>query len=169
MLQLIYAGAFLPKAGEPMKAFLRALKQVNETPGQKPLFQFNCLGTGSSPTDSHGFQVMPIARELGVEKWVREFPERRPYLEVLAALARADGIVVVGSTEPHYSPSKIFQALGAEKPLLALNQFYFVYGDIPQRTYRIFLRAANPKPVPSKQKLNMTATSILWKDEYPHT
>jgi hypothetical protein len=51
---------------------------------------------------------------------VREYPERHPYLEVLATLAASDGIVVVGSTEPHYSPSKIFQAVLARRPLLAL-------------------------------------------------
>lgn len=116
--QVVYAGALLPKAHAPMRAFLRALARHNTGPG-RPI-RLVCLGTGRSPDDPRGFQVMPLADAEGATEWVREYPERHPYLEVLATLAAADGIAVVGSTEPHYSPSKVFQSVLARRPVFAL-------------------------------------------------
>ncbi len=116
--QVVYAGALLPKAHTPMRAFLRALARHNAGMG-RPI-RLVCLGTGRSPDDPRGFQVKPLADAEGASQWVREHPERHPYLEVLATLAAADGIAVIGSTEPHYSPSKIFQSLLARRPVLAL-------------------------------------------------
>ncbi len=118
--QIVYAGALLPKAVEPMRCLLRAIARVNADGRRARPLRLVCLGTGRSPDDPEGFQVLPLAREEGAAAWVREYPERHPYLEVLATLASANGIVVVGSTEPHYSPSKIFQAVLARRPLLAL-------------------------------------------------
>ncbi len=119
-IQVVYAGALLPKAVEPMRCLLRAIARVNTTNRHARPLRLVCLGTGRSPDDPGGFRVLPLARAEGAAAWVREYPERHPYLEVLATLAAADGIVVVGSTEAHYSPSKIFQAVLARRPLLAL-------------------------------------------------
>jgi len=119
-IQLVYAGALLPKAVSTMKSFLQAVAQVNRLPGRKRAIHFLCLGTGRSASDPAAYQVLPLARQVGAEAWVHEFPERCPYLEVLSTLSASDGIVVVGSSEPHYSPSKIFQAVLAGRPLLAL-------------------------------------------------
>ncbi|MBC7510233.1 MAG: hypothetical protein H7320_16035, partial [Ferruginibacter sp.] len=44
---------------------------------------------------------------------------RIPYLNVLAHLNIADGIFILGSTEPHYTPSKVYQGVLSGKPLLA--------------------------------------------------
>jgi hypothetical protein len=118
--QIVYAGALLPKAIEPMRAFFNALRKVNSTTRKQNPIRLICIGTGSSPHDAHGYQVLPIAKSVGAEKWLSEYPERHPYLEVLKTLAKADGILIVGSTEPHYSPSKVFQSIMAERPVLAL-------------------------------------------------
>lgn len=116
--QIVYAGALLPKARAPMRALLRALARHNAA-ARRPL-RLVLLGTGCATDDPAGFQAAPLAREEGAAEWVREYPERHPYLEVLATLAAADGIAVVGSTEPHYSPSKLFQAVLARRPVFAL-------------------------------------------------
>jgi hypothetical protein len=42
------------------------------------------------------------------------------YLDVLASLVRANGVLIVGSTEPHYTPSKVYQAVQSRRPVLAL-------------------------------------------------
>jgi len=118
--QIVYAGALLPKAIEPMRCFLRALATINSSGLKDHPIRFICLGTGSSRDDPSSHQILPIARSVGAEEWVREYPERHPYLEVLATLAAADGGVILGSTEPHYSPSKLFEALLAGRPVLAV-------------------------------------------------
>ena len=64
---------------------------------------------------------MPIAERHGL--WgdvVREHPARIPYLAVLAHLEAAEGVFIQGSTEPHYTPSKVYQGVLSEKPLLAV-------------------------------------------------
>ncbi len=119
VIQIIYAGAFLPKAVQPMCALLRALVIHASILGNRPI-RLICLGTGKSPDDTKGYRVLPLARELKAELYLREYPERHPYLEVLATLAAADGIVIVGSTESHYSPSKLFQSVLSKRPILAL-------------------------------------------------
>ena len=51
---------------------------------------------------------------------VTEHPHRMAYLDVLTNLVRADGVLIVGSTEPHYTPSKVYQAVQSRRPVLAL-------------------------------------------------
>jgi hypothetical protein len=120
----IYAGALLPKALEPLVAFFRALRTIlDKNPQWHRLFQMHFVGTGSRPADARSYRVLPIAEKLGVESLVTERPERMPYLQVLAHLTRASGVLILGSTEAHYSPSKTFQAIQSDKPILALLHF----------------------------------------------
>jgi hypothetical protein len=63
---------------------------------------------------------MPIAESEGVADLVSETPQRIPYLEALGLLRKADTILLIGSDEPHYTASKIFPALLAGRPCLAL-------------------------------------------------
>ena len=51
---------------------------------------------------------------------INEYPERLSYLEVLKKLCAADGIFILGSTEAHYTPSKIFQGILSRKPIFAI-------------------------------------------------
>jgi hypothetical protein len=78
------------------------------------------IGTGKSPSDTRGHNVLPLAERLGVADAVTEHPHRMAYLDVLANLMRADGVLIVGSTEPHYTPSKVYQAVQSRRPVLAL-------------------------------------------------
>ena len=41
-------------------------------------------------------------------------------MEVLKNLEAADGVFILGSTEPHYTPSKVYQAVLSKKPILAV-------------------------------------------------
>ena len=45
---------------------------------------------------------------------------RMPYLDVLTHLHYANGILIFGSTEAHYSPSKLYQALLSGRPIFAV-------------------------------------------------
>lgn len=65
--------------------------------------------------------VKPIAENYRIWKTIiNEYPERLSYLEVLKKLCAADGIFILGSTESHYTPSKIFQGILSRKPLFAI-------------------------------------------------
>ncbi len=62
----------------------------------------------------------PQLQRFGLERWVDEHPNRIGYVDVLNHLIHASAILVVGSTEAHYTPSKIYQAVQAKRPIFAL-------------------------------------------------
>jgi hypothetical protein len=64
--------------------------------------------------------VRPVAAACGVADVVSEIPGRVDYLDALAVLTHASGILLLGSSEPHYTASKLYPALLAKRPLLAL-------------------------------------------------
>jgi len=116
--QFLYAGALLPKAVEPLRRVFQALSDEPEIRGQ---IQIQFVGTGTSPDDPEGYQVKPLAEEYGL--WgdvVFEHPARIPYLDVLVHLEATDGVFILGSTEPHYTPSKVYQSVLSGKPILAV-------------------------------------------------
>jgi hypothetical protein len=116
--RFVYAGALLPRAIEPLRRICSALSR---DPELRELVEFLFIGTGKSPDDPRGYNVRPIAEEFGL--WgntINEHPARIPYLETLAHLEAADAVFVLGSTEPHYTPSKVFQGVLSNKPVLAV-------------------------------------------------
>lgn len=116
--RLLYAGALLPQAFEPLDRVFSAIAADRDAYGDLELF---FVGTGSSPDDTEGYQVRAIAERHGLwESVVREHPARIPYLAVLAHLEAAAGVFIQGSTEPHYTPSKVYQGVLSEKPILAV-------------------------------------------------
>src|SRR6185312_11908473 len=54
------------------------------------------------------------------ESVVTEHPTRIPYLDVLAHLESATAVFILGSTEPHYTPSKVYQGVLSKKPIFAV-------------------------------------------------
>jgi hypothetical protein len=117
-IQLIYAGAMLPKAYGPLEAMFRV---INANPGMFEKIEFHFIGTGKRADDPESFNIKPLAEQYGLwKRYVFEYPKRVPYLDVLAHLEAADGVFILGSTEPHYTPSKVYQAVLSHKPVLAL-------------------------------------------------
>jgi len=120
-LNLIYAGALVPKAFSVLDRLLEAvaiLRLKNRDLAERLRIFF--VGTGTKENDpGSGHTVLPFIRKHRVEEMVREMPSRIGYLDVLNHLRRSAGILVIGSTERHYSPSKIYQSVMARRPVLA--------------------------------------------------
>lgn len=118
---MIYAGALLPAGIAVLDAFLQGLQSLRErTPEVARRLRVHFVGTGTSPDDPQGHQVMPRAQRLGVAEMVREHPHRIGYVDALNHLEHSDAVLVIGSTEPHYTPSKVFQAMLSRRPVFAL-------------------------------------------------
>jgi hypothetical protein len=114
----VYAGALLPKATEPLD---RMLRSVAEHLDMFEDVRFHFIGTGTSPDNPEGYKVRPVAEQYGLwETVVHEHPPRIPYLDALVHQEAGDGIFILGSTEPHYTPSKVYQGVLARKPILAV-------------------------------------------------
>lgn len=130
--RLLYAGALLPQAVEPLHRVFRAIAAQREAFEDVELF---FVGTGSSPDDAEGYLVRSIAEEHGL--WgtvVREHPARIPYLAALAHLEASEGVFILGSTEPHYTPSKVYQGVLSEKPILAVLHEASTACEVVRRT-----------------------------------
>jgi hypothetical protein len=117
-IQLVYAGAMLPKAYEPLEVIFKSIKN---NPKIFALVEIYFIGTGKIANDANSYNIKPLAEKYGL--WntvVFEYPQRIPYLDVLIHLDAADGVFILGSTEPHYTPSKVYQGVLSEKPILAV-------------------------------------------------
>lgn len=114
----IYAGAMLPKAYGPLE---RLFEVIKNNPDYFQNFEFHFIGTGKSANDADSYNIKPLAEKHGLWKQsIFEYPKRIPYLDVLVHLSIADGIFVLGSMEPHYTPSKVYQGILSEKPVFAV-------------------------------------------------
>lgn len=115
---LVYAGAMLPRAYDPLERVFHAIA-ANRDRFENVTIHF--IGTGKSPDDAEGYNVRPLAQRYGL--WgdiIDEHPPRIPYFDVLVHLHAAAGVFILGSTEPHYTPSKVFQGVLSGKPILAV-------------------------------------------------
>lgn len=118
---MIYAGALLPAGIVVLDSFLEGLRVLKERhPAMAARLRVQFVGTGSAPDDPNGHRVLPRARSAGVDDMVDEHPQRIGYVDALNHLTRSDAVLVIGSTEAHYTPSKVFQAMLSGRPLLAL-------------------------------------------------
>ncbi len=117
-LKLIYPGAFLP-ASQKLIEYLFNLISRN-----KQLFsdvEFYFIGTGKL---NRGIVSSPI-KDLAVDydiydQVVFEYPNRLPYLNILTHIAEANGLFILGSSEEHYTPSKLFNAFIVKTPIFAI-------------------------------------------------
>ena len=118
---MIYAGALLPAGIVVLEAFLAGLRALRErSPATASRLRVHFVGTGSSPDDPNGHQVLPRVRAAGVEDMVDEHPNRIGYVDTLNHLAQCGAVLVLGSTERHYTPSKVFQAILSQRPVFAM-------------------------------------------------
>lgn len=121
-LHFIYAGALLPKAFAVADRLLEAVALLKKHDATAAKFlRVHFVGTGTCEGDpTKGHTVRPFIEKYGLHDMVSEMPSRIGYLDVLNHLKSSHGILVIGSTEKHYSPSKIYQSVMSRRPVLAL-------------------------------------------------
>jgi hypothetical protein len=118
---MIYAGALLPAGIAVLESFLAGLAALKaRSPDAAARLRVHFVGTGSSPDDPGGHQVRPRAERAGVGDIVDEHPQRIGYVDALNHQTRSDAVLVLGSTEAHYTPSKVFQAMLSRRPVFAM-------------------------------------------------
>lgn len=118
---LVYAGAMLPKAYPLLEILLRAVVHlIRNDPQGMENFRLHFIGTGKTPDDPQGYNIRPYIRKYGLEQWVEEHPQRIGYLDVLSHLMCSSAVLILGSTERHYTPSKAFQAVLSGRPVLSI-------------------------------------------------
>jgi hypothetical protein len=119
-LHWVYVGAMLPKGYETLTALFRALALVRDRrPRYYERLRLHFFGTTYDPKAPSKL-VEPVARAIGVGDVVSEHPARVPYLDALDIVGRADAVLGLGSTERHYTASKVFPNILSRRPVLAI-------------------------------------------------
>lgn len=117
-IKLIYAGSFLPNSDEVLNDFLICIKNNLE------YFidvEIHFIGTGLINNPNGRISISEHAESLGLlNNVIYENPERIPYLELLNEISKSSGLFILGSTESHYTPSKLFNAFVVQKPIFAI-------------------------------------------------
>jgi hypothetical protein len=119
LVHLCYVGTLLPKGVDTLRLLLRALERARAEDPAAGRLRLHFFGTSNQSTPD-AYRVLPVARECGVADAVTEAPGRLDYREALSVLTRASGILLLGTSERHYTASKLYPALLAARPILAL-------------------------------------------------
>lgn len=164
---LIYAGAMLPQAYPVLERLLAALVFLRrKRPGLADEFHLHFVGTGKSPDHAEGFNIRPHLERHDLTDCVSEHPQRLPYLNVLNHLHAASGILVLGSTEPHYSPSKIFQSVMSRRPVFALLHEQSTAVPILRATNAAQVMTLTEKFLPDARMLSAMLEKFIYANDY---
>lgn len=121
LVHVCYTGTILPLGGETLRAVLRALRQLQGSrPDLYARLRLHFIGTSNQTVATTELKVLPLAIELGVGSAVREIPTRLPYSTIVQVQQQAGALLAMGSSEAHYTASKIFPLLLSRRPLLAV-------------------------------------------------
>jgi hypothetical protein len=120
-IHLVYVGTLLPLGLDVLRALFDGARLMRERdPDRGAKLRFHFFGTSNQTTGSPSRRVLSAAVEAGMSDVVEEHPLRIDYVEALAVQAQAQAILLLGSTEPHYTASKIYPALLSGRPLVAI-------------------------------------------------
>jgi glycosyl transferase family 4 len=136
-----YVGTLLPTGFGTLAALLGAARLLRDRDAALyRRLRLWFVGTSNQSLGAAEPRVLPMAADMGVDDVVREVPARIGYLEALTVLRQSSGILLLGSSERHYTASKLYPALLAARPLLA------IFHDASS-VVEILRRAARPPSV----------------------
>jgi len=118
-VHLCYVGTLLPTGLGTLRLLLRALERARRDDPAAARVRLHFFGT-SNQSQSTDHRVLAMARECGVAEAVSEMPGRLDYLDALSVLTHASAVLLLGSSERHYTASKLYPALLSRRPILAL-------------------------------------------------
>ena len=137
-VHVVSVGTLLPLGFETLRAVLRATALLRERRSELyARFRLHFFGTSNQTNADAAPRVLAVARELGVDDCVTEVAPRIGYVDALTVQAESAAILMIGSTEPHYTASKLYPGLLARRPVLA------VYHEASS-VVEILRRAARP-------------------------
>ena len=121
LCHISYVGTLLPLGVEAMRAVFQAVALLKvRRPDDYARVRLHYFGTSNQTAGDAAERVVPIARALGIADCISEQPLRVPYLDALRIQVDSHVILLAGSSEHHYTASKIYPALLAKRPLLAV-------------------------------------------------
>jgi hypothetical protein len=116
---------YIGRGGQDMWTALRlvfsALKTgLAESPELFHKIRLHFIGTDYAPAGRSRKTIEPLAECMGVADHILEHPHRVPYFEALQVLRDGHMLLLPGSDDPQYTPSKVYPYILACRPLLAV-------------------------------------------------
>jgi len=120
-LHLLYTGASGPILPHALNVLFDGLRAYRErAPERARRLRFHFLGTSYVAPGRGKNSVLPVAEKHGVADQVTEIPHRLGHLECLRLQIDSDLLLLPGSSDLAYSPSKLYAYYLANRPMLAL-------------------------------------------------
>lgn len=134
-IDLVYVGTVWDGALAAIRVVFRAVNALRQSrPEVYRRLRIHFVGTTYAAESSSEGRVMPLARQEGVDDRVTEHASRVPYTEALAVMRNADVLLAVGSSDVHYTASKIFPYLLSGTPIIGLFHERSSVLDVVRRT-----------------------------------
>ena len=119
-VHIVYAGTIPDSFDDSLECFLSALKECIDQNDLGNNVRVWFIGTGTWSHISGSRRVKEAVDTLSLSSYVTEHPMRIGYVDALWHLKAASAVLILGSREKHYTPSKIYQAVQSANPVLAL-------------------------------------------------
>jgi hypothetical protein len=118
-LHIASVGAVGPIMRPALEVVCAAARRLREAGKDDARFRLHFIGTSYAPPGAEQASVLPLAAAHGVADVVREIPARLRYFGALQTMRRAGALLLLGSDDPGYNPSKIAAVAFAGRPVLA--------------------------------------------------
>jgi hypothetical protein len=132
---LAYVGTITQRMLPSVRTLFCAAREVAQ-------LTLHFIGTSAQPNGSDPHALTQLAREYGIGGRFHVEPRRVGYLDALRTMQEADGLLLIGSTDSHYTASKIFPCWLAARPVLGIfhekstvNQLAYELGGVGLVTY----------------------------------
>jgi len=120
-IHLLYTGASGPVMPHAVSALFMALRFYRERfPERASRLRFHFIGTSYVAAGRGSPSVVPLAAKFGVLDQVEEIPHRIGFMEALRLQLDSDVLLLPGSSDPAYSPSKVYLYYLTNRPILGL-------------------------------------------------
>ncbi|MGH9384223.1 MAG: glycosyltransferase [Vicinamibacterales bacterium] len=116
----VYVGAMSADMRLPARILFRAARKVQALQPALPKLRLTFVGTSYAPAGRQTKSAEPEAATEGMGDAVQEWPDRVPYFDALRLMQDSHFIIVLGSSDQRYTPSKLHQAFEARRPIIAV-------------------------------------------------
>lgn len=117
----VYVGRGGPDMALAVQGLFLGLQEVrSHLPNLASQLHLHFIGTSYAPPELATKTIEPIAIACGVADLVTEHPQRVPYFEAQKLLTDSDAVLLIGSADASYTASKLYPAMLAKKPILAI-------------------------------------------------
>jgi hypothetical protein len=117
---LVYVGRGGHDMKESISLLFQAFKKGLDTKDNFKNCHFWFIGTSYAPEGQGKKTIKSIGEKYGIDSYVTEITDRKPYFEVLSLLQKSDIIFIPGSDDKNYTASKLYPNILANKPLLCI-------------------------------------------------